>query len=66
MIDINELDNTHKNGTKCIDTVAATDNILSFVEGCILCETNKILNTDHRGYMVGINFNNYFEEDFSI
>ena len=63
---MSELDNTHKNGTKCIDAIAASDNIMSFIEGCILCETNEIIDTNYRGYMVDIDLNTYFDEDFSM
>ena len=38
---------------------------MRFVEGSKLCETNEILDTDHWGYVIDINLNDYFEEEFS-
>ena len=65
MISLEEMDNTYQNGSKYIDTVAASDNMLSFVEGSKLCEIYKIVDTDHHGYMIDINFSAYFKEKFS-
>ena len=59
------MDNTYRDGSKCIDTIAASESILSFVEGCRLHEINEILNTDHCGYVVDINLKEYFDQEFS-
>ena len=59
------MDNKYQNRLKCIDTVTASDNILSFFEGSKLCEINEILDTDHCGYVIDVNFSVYFEEEFS-
>ena len=65
-ININKLDNTYKNRKKYIDTIATLDNIMSFAEGCTLCKTNEIIDTDHRRHIVDIDLNAYFDEDFSM
>ena len=38
---------------------------MSYIEGCILCERNKILDIDYRGNIVNIDLNAYFEDEFS-
>ena len=65
MIRLEEIDNTYRNRSKYIDTVAASENIIRFLEGSKLYETYKILDTDYYGYVIDINLNAYFEEEFS-
>ena len=45
--------------------LVVSENILQFVEGSKLYKTNKILDTDHRRYVIDVNFSEYFEEEFS-
>ena len=54
-IEINQLDNTHRNESKYIDSIAAILGIINYVEGSRLFEVNKITLTDHRAYMIDIN-----------
>ena len=63
-IELDKMDNTYIDGSKCIDTITASESILSFVEGCRLYEINKILDTDHRGYIVDVNLIVYFDQEF--
>ena len=63
---MNDIDNTYINGLKYINIIAVSSNIMSYIKECVLCERNKILDTDYRGYIVDINFNEYFDKDFSI
>ena len=60
-IELDEMDNTYRDGSKCIDTIAASESILSFVEGCRLYEINEILDTDHHRYVVDIDLKEYFD-----
>ena len=46
-----------------MDMVAAFKNILRFVEGKKLCKTNEILDTDHRGYVIDVNFSEYLKKN---
>ena len=59
------MDNTYIIGSEPIDSVAVTTNILQIVEGCKLMETNKIIITDIRSYLIDFNFEEYFCKQFS-
>ena len=64
-INMNRLDRTYKNGSKSIDSIAATCGIMEFVEGCKLLSYNEVIETDHRAYVVDVNIEDYFNEDFN-
>ena len=64
-LDEGQMDNTYIIGSEPIDSVAATTNILQIAEGCKLMETNKIIITDYRLYLIDFNFEEYFCEQFS-
>jgi len=64
-IEIERLDRTYKNGSKPIDSIAATCGIMDFVEGCKLLSYNEIVETDHRAYMVDVNIEEYFDENMN-
>ena len=66
MIRLEEIDNIYQNGSKCINTVVALENIIRFAEGSKLYETYEILDTDYHRYVTDINVNAYFEKEFSI
>ena len=59
------MDNTHKDGSKLIDSIAASYRIISYIERCKLIEANEVVLSDHRGYLVDINFELYFNEQMS-
>ena len=59
------MDNRYRDRSKCIDTIAASESILSFVEEYRLYEINRILDTDHCGYVVDIDLKEYFDQEFS-
>lgn len=59
------MDHTYQRGTKYIDLIEATKNIINFIKDSRLYKINKIINTDYRAYVVDINFEYYFEEEFS-
>ena len=54
-IEINQLDNTYKNGSKYIDSIAATPGIISHIKGSRLFKVNEIILMDHRACMIDIN-----------
>jgi len=45
--------------------IESTKNIINFIKDSRLYKINKIINTDYRAYVVDINFEYYFEEEFS-
>ena len=59
------MDRTHKSGSKPIDSFAVSAGILEYIEGCMLLEYNDIFEIDHRGYMVDVALDEYFELEFS-
>ena len=60
-----EMDNMHITGSKPINTIVVTPNIMECIEGCKLFEANKIIITDHQSYVVDINFKRYFQAQLS-
>ena len=55
MIELEDLDYVFIARSKYIDSIAASYNLIEFVEGSQLYNTNKIINTDYRSYMIDIN-----------
>ena len=64
-IPLEQLDKTYKQGSKPIDYIAATAGVLDYIEECQLLDYNDIIETDHRGYMIDIALDEYFEIEFS-
>jgi len=46
--------------------IAASENIIRFIECSRLYEINEIINTDYWSNIIDINFEQYFEEKFSL
>ena len=64
-ISIDRLDKTYKYGSKAIDSIAVSSGLIDYVEGCKLVTYNEIVETDHRGYIIDISLEEYFEGEFS-
>ena len=64
-IEVSQTDHTNNRGTKCIDSIVVTPNLRKQIEGSRLFEKNEIVNTEHRSYVVDINLEEDFQEDFS-
>jgi len=64
-IPLNQLDKTNVNGSLPIDSIAASQGIYEYIEGCRLVENNEIVHTDHRGYLVDVNLEEYFNDELS-
>ena len=60
-----ELDCTYIGGSRCIDSIAGTQNILDFMEGSKLLEANEIIILDYRAFVIDINMESYFKERLS-
>ena len=63
---MSEMDNTHKKGSRPIDSVATMPKIISCIEGCKLIEVNQIMINDYRDYLIDLNFKLYFSEQMSL
>ena len=59
------MDKTFINGSNLIDTFAISEGLMEYIEGVKLVAHNEIVNTDHRAYIVDINIEEYFEDEFS-
>ena len=64
-LESNKLDNTFKNGTKCIDVVLSTQGLLEHVAGCQMVECDEVIMNDHRGHMVDLEIERYCEMKLS-
>lgn len=63
-IEVEDLDRTFWYGSKSIDSVVATLNILQCVEGSKLLEINEVVRIDCRSYLIDINLEMYFDKEF--
>ena len=59
---MSKMDKMEIQGSKPIDTIAASHRILEYVEGCFLLEYNEIVFTNHRSYVIDMNLEEYFNE----
>ena len=48
-----------------INSIAITQGILEFIEGCTLLSHNEIVPSDHRAHIVDINVEEYFQDSIS-
>ena len=64
-IPLASLDRTHVHGSNPIDTFAASEGLIDYVEGVKLVPHNEIVNSDHRAYIVDVNVEEYFNDEFS-
>jgi len=62
---IGERDKTHKTGRNQIDTVFSSEPIINCTEGSRLLDFDEVIITDHRGFMVDIDFNVLFNINHS-
>jgi len=64
-IPLNDLDPTNIKGIKPIDSIAVTSGIMKFVEGVKLLDNNDVVISDHRAYVMDLNVEEYFQDQFS-
>ena len=60
-----KLDYTFLTRSKYIDSVVIIQGLLEYIKGSILVETNKIVISDHRGFIINMNLLEYFQEAVS-
>ena len=65
MLELQEIDHTYCDRAKYINSLAVSDRIIPFLEGLALYEINEIMRSDHRSYVIDLNLEVYFEEQFS-
>jgi len=44
-----------------IDMIATTTGLIEYVDGCKITKFTEILITDHRGFIIDFNLEDYFE-----
>ena len=59
------MSSTNKNGSKPIDTIAATEGAIEHVDGCKLLYHAEVVISDHRPHVIDVNLEEYFNECFS-
>ena len=48
-------------GSKYIDSMVVSYNMIEFVEGSQIYNTNKIINKDYRSYVIDINIEQFYK-----
>ena len=61
-IDINNLDNTYKKGSKCIDSIVVLHRLLNYIKESRLFDVDEITLIDYRAYVIDLNLEQYFSE----
>lgn len=56
-------DYTQLRGSKCINSIAMSTSLLDYIIGDIMIETNKITTSDHQGYIIDLNLEEYFQQN---
>jgi len=59
------LEKTFINGSKPIDSIAASEGIFEYIEECQLLDYNQIIFSDHRSYIIDVNIKDYFNNQLS-
>ena len=54
-----ERDSTFEHGPNCTDAILGTEQILRLVQGIELTDFDKVIDTDHRGYVTDIDSEEY-------
>lgn len=65
-IGLSQLDRTYIRGSAPIDSIALSNGIMEYVEGVKLFHQNEFVITDHRSYVIDINIQDYFDDEFSM
>ena len=65
-LNLKDLDKTYKNGSKPIDSIAATSRIVEYAEESELISYNNIAETEHRVYMIDVNAEDYFDAEVNM
>ena len=60
-----QIGSIHITGSKLIDIEAVFLNLMECIEGCKLLETNEIIITDYRLYLIDINLKKCYRAQLS-
>ena len=60
-----DLDKICMHGSNLIDTIEVPEGLIGFVEGSKLLSYDEIAYTSYRAYLIGINLEEYFNEEVS-
>ena len=63
-IEINELDNTYKRESKCIDLIAVSYKLLNYIEESRLFDIDEITLMDHWVYVIVLTSSNTSQNNF--
>ena len=55
-IEVEDLDGTYKRSSNCLDLIAASQDIIQYIEGSKILEVNEVVNTNYRSYLIDVNF----------
>jgi hypothetical protein len=56
----NVRDRTYKNGQNQIDAIFVTTSLIQYVRGSKIVDFDEVIPTDHRGFLIDIDFEEYF------
>ena len=59
----NDVDVTFKRGSRCIDSIAMNEGIMTFVEGFEFIDWDEKNSTDHRGRAIELNLEHLFNKN---
>ena len=65
-IEFENMSTSKKNGSKPIDTIAATEGVMEHVDGCKLLSHAEVVISDHRPCIIYVNLEEYFNDCFSL
>ena len=65
IVHLDDINNTNINGKYQIDPIAVSCRFLNHIEEHQLLNNNKIVYLDNRAYLVGVNLEEYFDDQFS-
>ena len=54
-------DSSYEYGTKCMDMITTTLDLIKYVDGYRIVNFNDIIITNHRGFIIEFNLEEYFE-----
>ena len=57
---VEDLDKTHKNGSKTIDSTSASSGAMECLEGCRLLNYNDTVESDHRSHVIEVDIEDYY------
>jgi len=63
-VELEQMCKTYVHGSSPIDAIYASNGIMEYVDGCKILDNNEIVEADHRGYLIDIALEEYFEDEF--